>query len=111
MKVEQRGDLAVVRVSLPRLDAAAAPGFRAEMLALVERGRHRMILDLSATEFLDSIGLGTMVSLLKALGPGGDLAVAGAQPRVRKLFALTRLDRVFRLFETAEDAERALAAG
>lgn len=110
MKVDQRGDLAVVRVGLPRLDASAAPGFRAEMLGLVEAGQRRIILDLSQTEFLDSIGLGTVVSVLKALGPGGDLAVAGAQPRVRKLFALTRLDRVFRLFDTAEDAALALGA-
>jgi len=111
MNVEQRGDLAVVHVSLLRLDAAAAPGFRADMLALVEKGQRRIILDLSATEFLDSIGLGTVVSLLKALGPAGDLAVAGARPRVRKLFALTRLDRVFRLFDTTEDAAIALQTG
>lgn len=109
MQVERRGDLAIVHLQQLRLDAAAAPGFRAEMLALIAEGQRRIIVDLSAAEFLDSIGLGTLVALLKAIGDGGELAVAGAQPRVRKLFALTRLDRVFRLFGTVEEAALALA--
>ena len=75
---------------------------------MVEQGRRRIVLDLSGVEFLDSTGLGTMVSLMKALGPEGDLALAGAQAPVRKLLTLTRLDRVFRLHETPDDAERAL---
>lgn len=103
-------EVATVRVTVPRLDAATAPGFKQAVLGLVDDGHRRIAMDLSALEFLDSTGLGTLVALLKAVGPTGELAIVGARPQVRKLFGLTRLDRVFRLYETADDAGRALSS-
>ena len=59
------------------------------------------MLDLSGVDFVDSIGLGVIVSALKRVrGRGGDLVVAGAVPRVRSLFELTRLDEIIELHDT-----------
>jgi anti-sigma B factor antagonist len=67
------------------------------------------VLDLSGVEFVDSSGLGAIVSCLKRLGPRGSLAIAGAQGSVQRLFTLTRMDRVFPLHETVDAAVDSLS--
>lgn len=94
---EEQGGALVLRPSESRLDAARAPALREALLRRIEDGRTRIVLDLSGVSFMDSSGLGALVSALKRLGPGGTLAVAGATGAVARLFQLTRMDRVFAL--------------
>ncbi len=101
---ELQGDILVLRIGEPRLDAARAPALREELLRQIDAGHSRIVLDLSATEFLDSSGLGALVSAMKRLGSRGTLAIAGAQGAVTRLFALTRMDRVFALHPSTEAA-------
>jgi len=107
---EIHGDVLVLRLAEPRLDASRAPALREELIRRVEAGRDRIILDLSATEFMDSSGLGALVSCLKRMGTRGTLGIAGAQGAVARLFTLTRMDRVFALHPTV-DAALAQMAG
>lgn len=69
------------------------------------QGKNRFIFDLSRLEYIDSSGLGAFVKRLKAarLG-GGDLKIAAPAEDVKKVFELTRLDRVFDIRETIEEA-------
>jgi anti-sigma B factor antagonist len=100
----------VVAVEEKRLDAGKAPAFKEGIAQCIEAGHTRLVLDLSRVEFIDSSGLGAIVSCLKRLGPRGSLAVAGAQGPVMRLFTLTRMDRVFPLEETADAAVARLSA-
>ena len=95
LSITQTGADAIVAVQTPRLDASIAPQFRTEMLELVQKGAKNIVLDLSAVKLLDSSGLGTLVSILKALGGQGGISIRGASPSVLALFKLTRMDRVF----------------
>ncbi|OAN56545.1 STAS domain-containing protein [Sphingobium sp. TCM1] len=104
------GDLAIIEVGAERLDAAAAPAFKADLQAHIDGAARKVLLDLRRVSFMDSTGLGVLVSLLKMLGKDGALAVAGAQPSVRRLFELTRLDTVFRLTDGVEEGKAALRA-
>ncbi|CAD7340176.1 STAS domain-containing protein [Sphingomonadales bacterium 56] len=104
------GDVALVEVQATRFDAAEAPAFKADLAKGIDGGPRKVVLDLTRVAFMDSTALGALVSLLKMLGKDGSLAIAGAQPAVRRLFELTRLDAVFRLAETVPDA-RALVRG
>jgi len=100
----------IVRIPMPfdRLDAAAAPELR-RLLAVGEHvGHARVVLDLSQVEFIDSTGLGVLVSILKQMAPKGRIAVVGAGPAPTRLFQVTRLDTLFILCATAEEAEAAL---
>lgn len=101
---EMRGSVLVLRVNEPRIDAARAPALREELLGRVDGGQDRIVLDLSAVDFMDSSGLGALVSCIKRMGARGTLAVAGAQGAVARLFALTRMDRVFSLHDGVEAA-------
>lgn len=89
-----------------RLDAARAPAHRDAMLAIIAGGQTRFLIDLSKTTFLDSAGIGALVSVLKrARLAGGDIAVVQPNdPGVKRLLQLTRLDIVLNLQPTREAA-------
>lgn len=103
----------LVRVTVEgsRLDAAAAPGLKNDLQANLPGKPERVLVDIGGVDFIDSTGLGVFVSLLKMMGSNGTLAIAGAQAAPRRLFQLTGMDRVFRLFDTVAEAEAALTAG
>lgn len=92
-----------------RLDAAATPGFKAEMEATFPPGAERLLLDLSNVEFVDSTGLGALVAVLKQMGKTGRIAVVGANPQITRLFQITRLDSLFNLCASEADALDVLA--
>jgi anti-sigma B factor antagonist len=109
IEIAQQDGVSVAQVTVPRLDAAEAPAFRAAVAPLSAPGG-QVVLDLARVEFVDSTGLGAIVSLMKAVGPTGGFALANARPPVRRLFELTRLDRVFSLHGAVDDALAALQA-
>ena len=81
----------------------------------VDAGRHRRgrgaaTDQLSGVDFVDSSGLGAIVSCLKRLGPRGNLAIAGAKGAVSRLFTLTRMDKVFTLHDSVDAAVAQLSA-
>ena len=94
----------VVTVMDRRIDAAVAVRFKDKMQELTEIASDRVILDLSQVEFLDSSGLGAVVGSMKNLGRERKLDLAALTPTVEKVFRITRMDRVFRLFPTTEEA-------
>ncbi len=98
------GETQIITVHADRIDAAMAIQFKEDMRASTEDSAHRVVLDLSDVEFIDSSGLGAIVASMKQLGKDRRLDLAGLQPVVEKVFRLTRMDTVFRLFETLDDA-------
>lgn len=107
---EQRGSVSIVKPLERRMDARTAPEFRRQMDELIAAGHRKLVLDLSEVDFLDSSGLGAIVSSLKALGDDGHLLVVGTRPPVASLFKLTRMDKVFRMFPQTADAVAAVSA-
>lgn len=72
---------------------------------LREEGRRNVVMDLSAAQLMNSSGLGMIVSALTTLrNAGGDLRLAAVPERVRSLFVITKLDRVFKMHPTVEEA-------
>ncbi|MEM6384788.1 MAG: STAS domain-containing protein [Pseudomonadota bacterium] len=104
MKSQEMGDVLVVTVLDSRIDAAVAVRFKNRMTELASTPSERVILDLSKVEFIDSSGLGAVVGSMKQLGRARRLDLAGLTPTVEKVFRITRMDRVFRIFPTAEAA-------
>jgi anti-sigma B factor antagonist len=65
----------------------------------------RIVLDLTPVEFVDSSGLGAILSILRKVSTGeGDLRVCGANSQVHSLFEMVRLDRILQIFPTREEA-------
>lgn len=107
MTASQVGSTIVVTVEDRRIDAAVAVRFKERMQEITATARERVILDLGKVEFLDSSGLGAVVAAMKQLGPGCRLDLARLTPTVDKVFRMTRMDRIFRIYPSTGDALRA----
>lgn len=100
----KEGDILIVKPLEKRLDAHTAVDFRKKMAEFIDNGNERIVLNLSEVNFIDSSGLGAIVSTLKKLGGKGDLAICCAQENVMGMFRLTRLERVFKMSDNEEQA-------
>ncbi|MEM1322116.1 MAG: STAS domain-containing protein [Bacteroidota bacterium] len=73
----------------------------------IERGLNKFIVDLSNLDFMNSVGLNFMISIMtKSRNSGGDVAVANASEQVLNLLEITKLRTMFTLRPTVEDAIR-----
>ena len=84
-------------------------GNRSELKELVreaiDAGERRLVIDFSRTGYIDSSGLGALVSISKKVREaGGDLRLAGLNEDLRSLFELTKLDTLFSIADTREQA-------
>lgn len=102
------GGVLVVKPVDPRIDASGSLSFKGRIVDWINQGHHFIVLDLSEVDFIDSSGLGTIVSILKTLGKGGELYISGLRETVASIFRLTRMDRVFRIYPSADIAARAM---
>ena len=94
------------------LDVGTAPRLREVLVRLAaDTGRPpRVVLDLSGVDFLDSTGLGVLLGGAKRLrAQGGGLALARAEPQVRKVLEVTRVIEILPLHEELAGAAAELA--
>ena len=94
----------IITVAADRIDAVMAIQFKEDMRQMTEDAPDRVILDLKQVDFVDSSGLGAIVSAMKTLRADVRMDLAGLSPTVKKVFRLTRMDTVFQLFDTVDDA-------
>lgn len=103
LDVTQRGDWHIVSV-VGDLDVTSSPQVRNEVVRLITDGANAVLLDLTAVPFIDSFGLGVLVSALKRTrSSGGDLTLVVTEPNVRRLLTLTGLDGVFQVAESVDE--------
>lgn len=104
LNVEKDRGVTVISPLTKRLDASVALSVKEAIVQTISESDKRVVLDLQQVEFMDSSGLGAMVSVLKALGPGGNLAVCNVRGSVLSLFKLTRMDKVFSILASRDEA-------
>ena len=95
-------------VTIVRIDGQLIVGNRQELKTLIQegldRGERKFLIDCSQTGYIDSSGLGALVSLAKKVRDlGGELRIAGLNEDLRSLFELTKLDTLFHISETADE--------
>jgi anti-sigma B factor antagonist len=111
MKFEEAkaGDILILTVKADRVAADVVAGFKQGLADYVAHGNHKIVLDLGEVSFIDSSALGALISVLKLVGGGGELALCSTQHAVASMFKLTRMNKVFRIFDSREDAIAALS--
>jgi anti-sigma B factor antagonist len=102
---EKHDGRTIIGLKEERLDAHNSGDLRDRILKLLESGETRLVIDLSEVRFIDSSGLGALLSGYKnATLRSGSFVLAGLQPRVQSMFELTRLHRVFEIYPNVEGA-------
>lgn len=93
-----------------RLDASNVSEFKQDALKSLEPENAKLVLNFSETSFLDSAGLGALVSILKSTSQDRNkkLALASLSVQVRQIFELTKLYRLFDIYNSTEEAKSEL---
>ncbi|NLC56327.1 MAG: STAS domain-containing protein [Armatimonadetes bacterium] len=92
------------------LDAFTSLDLREAVVRLIEEGARDIIINLERVEFIDSVGLGTLVGCLKRSAEhGGSINLVCANPQIQKVFDITGLSKIFAIYKTREEAIQRLA--
>ena len=111
--ISERGNTTIVAPEGPRLDAEAAAAFKAALLDLIEGGKGNLVVNLNGVDFIDTAGLGALLSALKRLkqsGQEGDIRLAHVKPPVEAVLEIVRLHRVFTRYTSLEEAVQSYPA-
>jgi anti-sigma B factor antagonist len=102
--VSEQDGSAVVAVA-GEIDVYTSPILQERLVEVIRDGSSSIVLDLSEVTFLDSTGLGVLITGLKRCrSAGGDLVLVTAQPNVLKVLEITGLNDVFKVHDTVEAA-------
>ena len=104
LEIKTKGNVLNVSVE-GRLVAAVVPAMREDILGRITAGMN-VLFDLSKMAHIDSSGLGMLVQVLqKVKAGGGKVVLAALQPGPKIVFDITKVNRVFEIVPTVEDAK------
>ncbi|SRR6266540_3433369 len=107
---ENSGRIAVISIS-GELDASNVGEFKRQVTPRLEPNA-KVLFDMSPLRFVDSSGLGAMISCLRhTVASGGELKICCVSKQVMALFELVRMNRVFDIYATREEALKAFDGG
>ena len=102
--------IAIVSVKASRLDANVAPDLKKAVSDIIDAGTSRIMLDLEEVQFMDSSGLGAVISSFKLTGQKGEFVICNMNEAVREIFTLTHMDRLFEIYPNADDGLQKMCA-
>ena len=74
---------------------------------LIDQGKQHVVVDLSQVDWMNSTGLGLLISGLTTLRKaGGELRLANVADKIQSLLTITKLITVFKSYDTVEEAVR-----
>lgn len=102
--VAAQGDVTIVEIE-GTLIVGNRQEFKQKVLDELDKGARKLLVDFSRTTYIDSSGLGVLVSLAKRVRElGGDLRLADLNDDLQTLFELTKLDTLFTIAPTRQRA-------
>lgn len=104
LEIDTRDNVSIVRLD-GRLDAAAAGEIKNQIGDLADNASANVVMNLAKVDFIDSTGLGLIVSTYRRLRENEhDLLICELTPQARTLFELTRMHRIFTIFDGEAEA-------
>lgn len=101
-----QGSVLILKPQRKSLDVKNASYFKEDVLECAQKaGLSNLVFDLRELEFIDSAGLGTFLSIQRALNrQGGELKLAHLSPSIRTMFEIVSMHRIFDIFSNTEEA-------
>lgn len=104
-------DHVVVKLSGDVMGGPDFEPFHDHVRRLVSRGRRSFVVDLSSAHWINSTGLGILVTMYRTIRDAeGRMAVCGANKRIRGIYFVSQLDKVFHTYETVDEGVAAVTA-
>jgi anti-sigma B factor antagonist len=104
IKIKQEGNVAVLTLS-GRLDLASGSSLKENLKRLFEKNVTSVHLNMAEVEFINSSGLGALVSIMKEVRLlKGRLTLSNMASYVQEIFEITQLSHIFEIYATEQEA-------
>ena len=104
---EKKDEVMIITPAGDVLDASVTADFKGAITPILKAERH-VVLDMSNIQFVDSSGVGAILSCLRTLNAeGGDLKLCALTKPVQALFELVRMHKIFDIFDNRDEAAAA----
>ncbi len=105
LEVKIDGKIAYIKPLIKSIDASVSTEFKSKLVDLINNGNNQFVLDFSGIDFVDSSGLGALISVLKTLTLNkGKIVLCGLNASIKSLFAITRMNQVFTICDNPQTA-------
>jgi anti-sigma B factor antagonist len=105
--VQEQGRVVVLALEGNILGGPDGTKLHDRLHELKDAGKRHVVVDLSGVRFMNSSGLGMLISAMTTMrNAGGDFRLAGMGAGIRSLLVITRLDTVFKHYESVDEAVR-----
>lgn len=109
IETKKNGRLICVKLLSQNIDATVSNEFKGRMNDLIQQGNNFFILNLSQVKFIDSSGLGALISILKTLTlNNGDIVLCELNGPVQSLLKITRMENIFKICPNEEEGTQFL---
>ena len=99
IETKEHGEVALVSLE-GRFDASVADSFKAAINGLLAQGSQHYVINFADVAYIDSAGLGSLVASTRRVRENnGDIKIAELSAKLRSIFNLTRLNRLFEVYD------------
>jgi anti-sigma B factor antagonist len=107
----QVANASIIALQEAHLTAENSADVKEHLLTLINKGKRRIIINISAVTFIDSSGIGSLMAISHALNQKDDFfALCSPQNPVKHILDVSHLKIAFRIFDTEEDAIQAITS-
>ena len=106
MQIKESENCGVVVLSVEGdIDLNSSPIMRDKFNELAQKETSKILLNFSSVNYIDSSGLATLIEMLQRLKKyQGQLRLANVSEKIRSLFEVTKLDKLFKMYASEDDA-------
>ncbi len=91
------------------VDVYTAPQLKQQMISILEGGAKELVVNLEKVDYLDSTALGVLIGGLKRMRErDGNMVLVCPSPRIRRVFEITGLDKIFDMYDTEDEAREVM---
>ena len=102
IRVEKKNDVVLCIID-GEININNSPELRKTFEAVIKRGDKKVVVDFSAVSYIDSSGLATLIEMFQRLKKiGGSLRFSNMEQKVKNIFEITKLHKLFEIFDTQE---------
>jgi anti-sigma B factor antagonist len=107
--ITDQGNYTQINVSGRLIEKSQAEPLIKEFEQMSNSGNNKYLMSLANLEYVNSTGLNLLIGMFtQARNAGGELVIGGISPMVKKLMVMTKLDSIFKIHDSVEEAAESL---
>lgn len=103
--IDDNTDVKLITLTGRLIEKSQADELIKDFEKLIEGGTNRYLMSLEGLEYVNSTGLNLLIGMFTtARNAGGELVIGGISPKVKKLMVMTKLDSIFKIYDSVAEA-------